>query len=1111
MDKRFIEIAGEIRDVKDFAFTRLNYSQLEAAANSLNPLDLRTNEIPGYDLIRIMSTPNYLFWASKILLNITVNPMQSIILEELWKRKFPMLIGSRGLSKCVTKDTFCITERGVLNFEEFLDLGNKTYKPSTPYFDNTKFYGENGWNNIEYSFYNGLTKTIKITNNLGIELEGTYDHPIRAIRNNKIEWVKLEGLKVGDVVPIHRKYIKLKNNHADITTDIAWWLGATLGDGMISQPDKILFTNTDKELIDKWCSIGEKLFGKSAGFIAPNNYVFYSKKISNHINHYFQLYNKKAHDKNVPQIIREAGSDNIAAFLRGLFDTDGYVATSIVGYTSVSKKMISQVQQLLLCFGIISKISEAFTICNNKSFKSYKLCITDGLSIKKYAKYIGFECKRKITRLSKLLLRKTNPNIGNIPQNLVNQHIFNLENLRKQKKRFFSKRKKQYNSALISKYRLSLYKMSHITLGKILKIYKFAQDTEDYKTLLKIYNDDYYYSNIEDITYQTNDTYDVHIPADHSFLSNGMISHNTFCLALYILLKLRLVPGSKIVVCGAAFRQSKMVFSEASKMWDNGDVYRSTCGSKDGPHTHLDKCSITVGDSVAYFLPVGTGETIRGMRAHTVIMDEFGSVNPEVYEVVISGFGAVSKNPIETMNAYYRREFLIKQGEWTAEMEDAFINSSGNQSILSGTCGYDFDHFARYWRTYKKILESRGDTKKLEDIVGTDNIHKINWEDYSIIRIPYEIIPQGMMDANTVSRAKASMTSDSYNREYGAVFSKDSQGFIKSSLIRSCVASQKNDIIINEKRIIFSGRTHGDPKLKYIYGIDPASEIDNMAITILELHEDHTRIVYCWTVNRKRHEDKIRAGLVKEHDYFQYCVQKVRDLMVDFPCAGIYMDAQGGGRTLQQAMSTPRDGSTPIFPVVDPDDPKITDKMPGLHILHMCEFANTKWIGEITFGFKFDLEHKLLLFPDFNTIDLALSHEEDISQLQKAGMKIEDIQPIIGLYDTYEDCMYEIELLKEEIASIIHIKTPTGVDKWDTPEVKASGGKKKRLHKDRYTSLILANSGARTTGRLIASPPQYTVRGFISGMSDIKEVKHSPYTSGPLANLPAKFYGRVQR
>lgn len=587
----------------------------------------------------------------------------------------------------------------------------------------------------------------------------------------------------------------------------------------------------------------------------------------------------------------------------------------------------------------------------------------------------------------------------------------------------------------------------------------------------------------------------------------------TFLLSLYVMLKLRLVPGSKIVVCGAAYRQSKFVFQEANKMWDAGDVYRSTCGRNDGPHTFQDKCSFFIGKSEAHFVPVGDGQTIRGLRAHTVIMDEFGSVNPEIYEVVISGFGAVAKNPIENMNLFFKREYMIKEGTWTAEMEENFASKGGNQSILSGTCTYDFEHFARYWKVYKTIIESRGDFKKLEGIIGEEEIHKLNWKDYSIVRIPYELIPPGIMDASTVARARASMTSDAYNREYGAVFSKDSAGFIRSSLIRSCVANNKNGIIINGKKILYAARIVGDKNLKYVFGVDPASEVDNMAITVLELHEDHTRIVNCWTINRKKHQQKVLAGVVKENDYFQYCVQKIRDLMNVFPCAGIYMDAQGGGRTLEQALATPRDGSTPIYQVIDEDNPQMTDDLPGLHILTMCQFANQKWVQEANHGLKYDLEQKLLLFPDFDSVTLAIAHQEDKKKIEDSGIKYSDIEEKIGLYDTLEDCMFEIEELKSELASIAHTKTPTGSERWDTPETKIGTGKKARMRKDRYSSLVMANMGARQTGRITIAPPSYNILGFLSGTQNHKPINKNQklYASGPLTDISPDFYGRIRR
>lgn len=55
----------------------------------------------------------------------------------------------------------------------------------------------------------------------------------------------------------------------------------------------------------------------------------------------------------------------------------------------------------------------------------------------------------------------------------------------------------------------------------------------------------------------------------------------------------------------------------------------------------------------------------------------------------------------------------------------------------------------------------------------------------------------------------------------------------------------------------------------------------------------------------------------------------------------------------------------------------------------------------------------------------------------------------------------EIEELKNELSMIVMTQTGTGRERWDTPEVKVAAGKKRRLRKDRYSSLIMANMSAR--------------------------------------------------
>jgi hypothetical protein len=566
----------------------------------------------------------------------------------------------------------------------------------------------------------------------------------------------------------------------------------------------------------------------------------------------------------------------------------------------------------------------------------------------------------------------------------------------------------------------------------------------------------------------------------------------SFLLALYCVLKMTFYPGTKIVVVGAAFRQSKIIFEYMETIWRSSPILRSIFnGNDDGPRRDVDRCTIRLGDSWTIAIPMGDGSKIRGLRAHIIIADEFASISPDIYETVVSGFAAVSASPIQNVKEEAKKAAMKASGLWNEELE-VLNTKMGNQAIISGTADYAFKHFANYWRRYKAIIESRGDTKKLEEIFKGEIPSNFNWKDYSIIRIPYELIPTGFMDDKQVSRAKATIHTGIYNMEYAACFVSDSEGFFRRSLIESCVSNDSNPIIIGDKKITFDAVTQGNQNHKYIYGIDPASEQDNFSIVILEVHSDHNRIVYCWTTNRNNFKERQKTGLVNEYDFYGFCARKIRNLMKTFPPERIGMDAQGGGVAIEEALHDPsklEDGENLIWPVIDINKSKETDNQAGLHILELVQFARADWTSQANHGLRKDLEDKILLFPRFDNLTLGLA-------LDKEGKDILLTDLSTPLYDSISECILEIEELKNELTTIVMSQTSTGAnsrDRWDTPEVKLPNGKKGRLRKDRYSSLLIANMLARQLHRAF-QPVSYDVVG--GNAKDIVNNKGNMY-KGP--------------
>ena len=557
----------------------------------------------------------------------------------------------------------------------------------------------------------------------------------------------------------------------------------------------------------------------------------------------------------------------------------------------------------------------------------------------------------------------------------------------------------------------------------------------------------------------------------------------SFILSVYAILRALLMPGRKVIIVGAAFRQSKILFEYMDSIWRNSPILRDIVGGTGGPRRDVDMCRLTIGESTVTCLPLGDGTKIRGQRANDIIADEFASIPREIFENVVAGFAAVTASPVENVRRIASQKKAVELGE-IEDDEQTILEGAGNQIILSGTAYYDFNHFAEYWKKWKQIIQSKGNPKKLTEIFGEEEIPQaFDWTQYSIIRVPFELLPEGFMDDAQVARSRATVHSGIYQMEFGACFATDSHGFFKRSLIESCVVSHQNPISLPSGEVNFQSVLTGNPNCRYVYGIDPAAEVDNFSIVVMEVHEDHSRIVYCWTTNRSRHKEQLKAGVADETDFYSYCARKIRDLMKVFPCEEIALDAQGGGIAIIEALHDKdkiQEGELAIWPTIDDKKEKDTDGEPGLHIVEMVQFAKADWVGEANHGLRKDFEDKTVLFPYFDSATLGLAISDD-----KLKSRI---------YDTLEDCVMEIEELKDELSMIIMMQTASGRDKWDTPEVKLPGGRKDRLRKDRYSSLIMANMSARKILRTPPPPVYDTIGGFAGG---IKGKMDGPEYVGP--------------
>ena len=485
------------------------------------------------------------------------------------------------------------------------------------------------------------------------------------------------------------------------------------------------------------------------------------------------------------------------------------------------------------------------------------------------------------------------------------------------------------------------------------------------------------------------------------------------------------------------------------------------------------------------------GDGIVHHNTH-LIAEEFASIPPEIYEKVVSGFASVSQNPVKESRRRSRIKKMKEIGLWGADNEaQELLFRKSNQQILSGTCSYEWNHFCRYWKNYKSVIENSDNLEKLKDSFEGKFDSNLNPKGFCVIRLPAKTLPDGFMDEENLARSRAMLHSSLYKMEFETIFISDSDGFFRRSLIEKCVVGRPGSpVIIDDEEIDFVAQLKGHQEGEFYLGCDPASLSDQFAIVIIERRGNHRRIVFSWTITSKRHKERIKLGLAQEEEFYTFCVKKIRELLKVFPCKAIALDSQGGGEAIREGLSLNKNagpGELPIYETIKEGEEKPTDDLSGLHILEMINFAKADWVSFANHGLRKDFEDKVLLFPRFDPVTVALAIEED-KALGKGGE-----------FDTYEDCVMEIEELKDELATIVHTQTGvSGRDRWDVPGSKATLGiqEKGRLRKDRYSALLMANAVARLADNQLPER-EFNEFGGIAKLPDKKEDSQGQMWSAP--------------
>ncbi len=190
---------------------------------------------------------------------------------------------------------------------------------------------------------------------------------------------------------------------AEVDTNLAQIIGYLLGDGSI-EDERLNFYEEDRETAIFYERLLRKVFNAKirTGFRESKNYHeirCYGKPIVRLIRQEFPEVNK-ARTSVIPKKILKSENGIVAAFLRGLFDAEGYVTKRGLSAGMNNKMLVKQIQIALLRFGILSSVHEYDNRRNPYSNNTkFTIDVTERKSLKIFKKEIGFSYSKKKEKL----------------------------------------------------------------------------------------------------------------------------------------------------------------------------------------------------------------------------------------------------------------------------------------------------------------------------------------------------------------------------------------------------------------------------------------------------------------------------------------------------------------------------------------------------------------------------------------------------------------------------------------------------------------------------------------------------------------------------------------
>ncbi|MGH3114209.1 MAG: DNA gyrase subunit A, partial [Gaiellaceae bacterium] len=374
-------------------------------------------------------------------------------------------------------------------------------------------------------FHSGDHPTLRLRTAEGFELTGTHNHPVLCLVDMVgvplLLWKLLEEVQPGDRVLLHRGERPTGAPLCERERQEALLLGAFVSEGWVATK-RAGFNNVDREFFASVLAAYDSVVG-GPRYVYERQIASGSELLEldvQDLGHLRKsplecLLGARSSQKTVPEAVWRGSADFKRVFLQSLFTGDGSSSllprsTIQVSYSTYSDRLARDVHLLLLEFGVVSRL------CRYAKGET-KVVITNRRDARLFATNVGFLGAKQ---------QKLERELGAIPlvsRALSHDHVpFVASYVRSESGSRWTDRDwlRRHNVDRIERWERG---------GT--QILERIESEEVRRVIQPLVSGDYYYARVESVEDAgVQPVYSVRVDSDdHSFLTNGFVSHNTEC------------------------------------------------------------------------------------------------------------------------------------------------------------------------------------------------------------------------------------------------------------------------------------------------------------------------------------------------------------------------------------------------------------------------------------------------------------------------------------------------------------------------------------------------------------------------------------------------------